>query len=116
MPNDPFEIEGVCFSWDSVEVSTDVVFAQSHSRLGPFRGTKPGGPERELCDGVHAGHRAPRGPLGSRHCERLGITGLCGGKKTQVQSYLIISARSDMQESPDHRAPTSAFTEVDLDH
>ncbi|MGF7020284.1 hypothetical protein JOE54_001078 [Brachybacterium tyrofermentans] len=33
-----------------------------------------------------------------------------------MNSYLIFSARSGMQESPNHRAPTSAFAEVDLDH
>src|SRR5699024_1825116 len=112
--DEPLQIKGIGLSGDAVEVAADVVFAQSHSRLGPLRGSKPRGPERQLCDGVHARHRAPRGALGRRQPQQLGMTGLWGGTGEWVKSYATFTVRSDIQESPDHRAPTSGFAEIDV--
>lgn len=33
-----------------------------------------------------------------------------------VKSYATVTVRSDIQESPDHRALTSGNAEVDVDH
>lgn len=114
--NEPLKIERIRLSGHAIEVAPDVLLPQPHSRLGPLRGSKPSGPERQLCGGVHARHRAPRKTLVRRQPQKLGINGLWGGTVELVKSYATITVRSDIEESPDHHAPTSAFTEVDVDH
>src|SRR5690606_40636258 len=104
----------ISLSRHSIEIAADVILAQSHSSLGPLRGSKPGGPERELCHDVH-GHNGARSPrIRSRGFGAVWKGRVCGGKVLRERCYGA-GARYFMQESPDHSPPASGFSEVDLD-